>query len=42
VKKSLIKEFTPVDDPGEAARYGLTGSFCLANFDIILQPSADG
>ena len=41
VKKSLIREFTPVDDPAEAARYGLTGSFCLANSDIILQPSAE-
>jgi catechol 1,2-dioxygenase len=39
VKKSLIKDFTRVDDPGQAARYGVTGSFCLANFDIILQPS---
>ena len=41
VKKSLIKEFTPVDDPEQAARYGLTGSFCLANFDIVLQPAAE-
>ena len=41
VKKSLIKEFTPVDDPGQAAKYGLTGSFRLANFDIILQPAAE-
>ncbi len=41
VKKSLIKEFTPVDDPEQAARYGLTGPFCLANFDIILQPAAE-
>ncbi len=40
VKKSLIKEFTPVDDPEQAAQYGLTGSFCLANFDIVLQPAA--
>ncbi len=39
VKKSLIKGFTPVD-PEQAARYGLTGPFCLANFDIILQPTA--
>jgi hydroxyquinol 1,2-dioxygenase len=38
VKKSLIKEFTQVDDPEQAARYGLDGPFCLANFDIILQP----
>jgi hypothetical protein len=40
VKKSLITEFTRVDDPGQAARYGLTGPFHLANFDIILQPAA--
>jgi hydroxyquinol 1,2-dioxygenase len=38
VKKSLIKEFTQVDDPAQAARYGLDGPFCLANFDIILLP----
>jgi hydroxyquinol 1,2-dioxygenase len=38
VKKSLIKEFTTVDDPEHAARYGLSGSFALADFDIILQP----
>jgi len=37
VKKSLITEFTPVDDPGQAARYGLDGPFLLANFDIVLQ-----
>ena len=42
VKKSLVKEFTPVDDPGQAARYGLTGPFCLADFDIIMQPAAAG
>ena len=40
MKKSLIKEFTQVDDPGQAARYGLTGPFCLANFDIILLPAS--
>jgi hydroxyquinol 1,2-dioxygenase len=40
VKKSLITEFTPVDDPSQAARYGLSGPFHLANFDIILQPEA--
>ena len=38
VKKSLITEFTPVDDPALAARYGLTGPFQVANFDIVLQP----
>ena len=40
VKKSLITEFIPVDDPGQAARYGLSGLFRLATFDIILQPEA--
>jgi len=41
VKKSLIKEFTRVDDPGQAASYGLDGPFCVANFDIVLQPDAE-
>jgi hydroxyquinol 1,2-dioxygenase len=41
VKKSLIKEFTQVDDPEQAARYGLTGPFRLADFDIILLPAAE-
>jgi hydroxyquinol 1,2-dioxygenase len=40
VKKSLITEFTPVDDPALAARYGLTGPFQLANFDIVLHPES--
>jgi len=39
VKKSLITEFAPVDDPEQAARYGLTGPFCRANFDIVLLPA---
>ena len=38
VKKSLITGFTPADDAEQAARYGLTGPFCQANFDIVLQP----
>jgi hydroxyquinol 1,2-dioxygenase len=37
VKKSLIKEFTPVDDPDQAARHDLTTPFSQANFDIVLQ-----
>jgi hypothetical protein len=41
VKKSLIKEFTRVDDPGRAAGYGLDGPFWIATFDIVLQPDAD-
>jgi catechol 1,2-dioxygenase len=38
VKDSLITEFTPVDDPAQAAGYGLTGPFQLATFDIVLEP----
>jgi hypothetical protein len=38
VKQSLIAEFTAVDDPARAARYGLTGPFRLATFDIVLDP----
>ena len=41
VKKSLIKEFARVDDPGQAASYGLDGPFCVANFDIVLLPDAE-
>src|SRR5271165_3414984 len=41
VKKSLIKEFTPVDDPDQAAKYGLSGPFSLADFDIVLEPAAE-
>ena len=41
MKKNLIREFTPVDDPEQAARYGMVGSFCLAKFDIVLQPAAE-
>jgi hydroxyquinol 1,2-dioxygenase len=40
VKGSLITEFTPVDDPAQAARYGLTGPFQMAMFDIVLQPES--
>jgi catechol 1,2-dioxygenase len=40
VKNSLVKEFTPIDDPEQATRYGLTGPFSLADFDIILDPAA--
>jgi inosine-uridine nucleoside N-ribohydrolase/protocatechuate 3,4-dioxygenase beta subunit len=41
VKKSLITEFTPVDDPEQAARYGLTRPFRKAVFDIVLLPAAE-
>ena len=38
VKRSLIEDFILVDDPAEAARYGLTAPFHLATFNIVLQP----
>jgi hydroxyquinol 1,2-dioxygenase len=38
VKKSLIKDFTLVDDLDQGARYDLTPPFAQATFDIILQP----
>jgi hydroxyquinol 1,2-dioxygenase len=41
VKKSLIKDFTLVDDPEQAAKYGLSGPFYLAVFDIVLEPAAE-
>ncbi len=36
VKKSLITEFTPTDDPEQAARYEVHSPFCLAEFDFVL------
>ena len=39
VKKSLIKDFIGVDDPAQAAEFGLTGPFSLATFDIVLDPA---
>ena len=41
VKKSLIKEFAAVGDPDQAARYGLSGPFSLAEFDIVLEPAVE-
>jgi hydroxyquinol 1,2-dioxygenase len=38
VKQSLIREFTEVDDPGEAAAYGVDPPFRHARFDVVLQP----
>jgi hydroxyquinol 1,2-dioxygenase len=39
VKKTLITDFAPVDDPAEAARSGVTSPFRHANFEIVLQPA---
>jgi catechol 1,2-dioxygenase len=40
VKKSLVEEFTTVDDPDRAAEFGVANPFRLANFDIVLQASS--
>jgi hydroxyquinol 1,2-dioxygenase len=39
VKKSLIADFTEVDDPAEAQRYGVTSPFRRADVQIALQPA---
>jgi hydroxyquinol 1,2-dioxygenase len=40
VKKSLITDFALVDDPGQAARYGIANPFRQATFEIVLQPES--
>ncbi|WP_405719462.1 6-chlorohydroxyquinol-1,2-dioxygenase [Streptomyces sp. NBC_01537] len=40
VKKSLVEEFTAMDDPERAAEFGVANPFRLANFDIVLQASS--
>jgi protocatechuate 3,4-dioxygenase beta subunit len=39
VKQSLVRDFTEVDDPGEAARYGVDPPFRHAHFEVVLQPA---
>jgi catechol 1,2-dioxygenase len=39
VKQSLVREFTEVDDPGEAAAYGVDPPFRHTSFDVVLQPA---
>jgi hydroxyquinol 1,2-dioxygenase len=39
VKKSLIADFSRVDDARQAAQYGVTSPFRHANVDIVLQPA---
>ena len=39
VKKSLIADFEEVEDPAEAARYGVTSPFRHADVGIALQPA---
>ena len=40
VKKSLVEEFTTVDDPDRAAEFAVANPFRLANFDIVLEASS--
>jgi hydroxyquinol 1,2-dioxygenase len=39
VKQSLIQEFVEVDDPDQAAGYGVRAPFRHAHFDVVLQPA---
>ena len=39
VKQSLVRDFTEVDDPGQAAAYGVEAPFRHAQFDVVLQPA---
>ncbi|SDM39649.1 dioxygenase family protein [Allokutzneria albata] len=39
VKRDLVVDFESVDDPAEAARYGVTAPFRYARFDVALAPS---
>jgi hydroxyquinol 1,2-dioxygenase len=39
VKQSLVRDFTEVDDPSEAARYGVDRPFRHAHFEVVLQPA---
>ena len=39
VKQSLVRDFTEVDDPSEAARFGVDPPFRHANFEVVLQPA---
>ena len=39
VKQSLVRDFTVVDDPTQAAAYGVEAPFRHVNFDVVLQPA---
>jgi hydroxyquinol 1,2-dioxygenase len=40
VKQGLVREFASVEDPGEAAAYGVEPPFRHARFDVVLEPAA--
>jgi hydroxyquinol 1,2-dioxygenase len=39
VKQTLIRDFAVVDDPAEAAGYGVEAPFRHAHFEVVLQPA---
>ncbi|MGW1617610.1 intradiol ring-cleavage dioxygenase [Streptomyces sp. NPDC002172] len=39
VKESLVKDFTPTDDPALAGEYGVSNPFRHARFDLVLERS---
>ena len=39
VKQRLIRDFAEVDDPEQAARYGVAAPFRHTHFDVVLQPA---
>ncbi|HEX7148508.1 MAG TPA: 6-chlorohydroxyquinol-1,2-dioxygenase, partial [Actinomycetota bacterium] len=39
VKQSLVRDFTEIDDPGQAADFGVEAPFRHASFDVVLQPA---
>jgi hydroxyquinol 1,2-dioxygenase len=39
VKQSLVREFAEVDDPDQAARYGVEAPFRHAHFEVVLRPA---
>jgi hydroxyquinol 1,2-dioxygenase len=41
VKRSLVREFRVVDDPAQAAAWGVRAPFRHATFDVVLQPAPD-
>jgi hydroxyquinol 1,2-dioxygenase len=41
VKQGLVREFATVDDPAEAAAFGVEAPFRHAVFDVVLQPAPD-
>jgi hydroxyquinol 1,2-dioxygenase len=42
VKKSLIADFTEIDDPEQARRYGMANPFTAASIDLVLETTHVG